>query len=270
MEFSRGHGSLNGTRLRCVAHGPARGAWNMAVDEALMDSARAGHTTLRLYGWEPACLSFGRNQTARGRYDGAQAAARGIDVVRRPTGGRSVFHHRELTYSVTAPADSWGGLREAYLTINRALAAGLRRMGAPAQVVEPGEEVRIPRPTVRACFRDPLPGEVVADGRKLIGSAQWRDRGALLQHGSVLLHNDQATVEDLRIGSAGAAEVPATGLAELLSPLPDVATISEVLAASFGAELEIERVQVDLSQAERAAAEIVHAKYQADAWTWRR
>jgi lipoate-protein ligase A len=241
----------------------------MAVDEALLDSARAGHSTLRLYGWEPACLSFGRNQTARGRYDGARAAERGIDVVRRPTGGRSVFHYRELTYSVTAPADSWGGLREAYLRINRALAAGLRRLGAPAQVVEPGDGVPTPRPTVRACFRDPIPGEVVADGRKLIGSAQWRDGGALLQHGSLLLHNDQATVEDLRIGSAGATEVPATALAELLDPLPDVPTISEALAASFRAELEIEVAQVDLSPAERAAAERAHAKYQADAWTWR-
>jgi lipoate-protein ligase A len=177
----------------------------MAVDEVLMDSARAGQTTLRLYGWEPGCLSFGRNQTARGRYDGARAAERGIDVVRRPTGGRSVFHHRELTYSVTGPVETWGGLRSAYLRINRALAAGLRALGVPARVVDERGNGPIPRPTVRACFRDPLPGEVIVGGRKLIGSAQWRDGGALLQHGSVLLHNDQSTVEDLRIGGRRSA-----------------------------------------------------------------
>ena len=108
----------------------------MAVDEALMESARGGAVTLRLYGWEPGCLSFGRNQTAHGRYDGARATQRVIDVVRRPTGGRSVFHYRELTYSVTAPANEWGGLRDAYLKINRALAAGLRELGAPAAVVD--------------------------------------------------------------------------------------------------------------------------------------
>ena len=86
--------------------------------EFIDDPAAAGGTvTLRLYGWEPGCLSFGRNQTALGRYDGARAADRGIDVVRRPTGGRSVFHYRELTYCVTAPANEWGGLREAYLKI---------------------------------------------------------------------------------------------------------------------------------------------------------
>lgn len=270
MELSRGLGQLNGAGLRCLVHGPARGAWNMAVDEALMDSARADRVTLRLYGWEPGCLSFGRNQKARGRYDGAHAAQRGIDVVRRPTGGRSVFHHRELTYCVTAPADAWGGLRDAYLRINRALAAGLRQLGAPASVVEQGHSVQIPRPTVRACFRDPLPGEVVAAGRKLIGSAQWRDRGALLQHGSLLLHNDQATVEDLRNGGPGTVEVPATGLSELLDPLPDLETIADALVASFAAEFELEVTKADLSQTERAAAERAHAKYEDGAWTWRR
>ena len=253
-----------------MVHGPSRGAWNMAVDEALMDSARAGRVTMRLYRWEPGCLSFGRNQTARGRYDGARAAEIGIDVVRRPTGGRSVFHHRELTYSVTAPADAWGGLRDAYLRINHALAAGLRQLGASTSVVEQGEIVPSPRPTVRACFRDPLPGEVVADGRKLIGSAQWRDGGALLQHGSILLHNDQATVEDLRIRDPGAVEVPAKGLTELLDPLPDLATIAHALVASFAAELELETTHVDLSPAEQAAAERAHERYEDDAWTWRR
>ena len=242
----------------------------MAVDEALMDSARAGQATLRLYGWEPGCLSFGRNQTARGRYDGRRAAERGIDVVRRPTGGRSVFHHRELTYSVTAPAEAWGGLRDAYLRINRALAAGLRALGAPARVVEGRGSGPIPRPTVRACFRDPLPGEVIADGRKLIGSAQWRDGGALLQHGSLLLHNDQSTVEDLRIGGPGAVDVPAAGLAEYLDPLPDADTIAGALSASFASELGCLVIREELTATELGEADRRLGRYEDDAWTWRR
>jgi lipoate-protein ligase A len=242
----------------------------MAVDEALMDSARTGRVTLRLYGWEPGCLSFGRNQTARGRYDGSLAASRGIDVVRRPTGGRSVFHFRELTYSVAAPVDEWGGLRDAYLKMNRALAAGLRELGVPASVVETKGTGPTPKPTVRACFRDPLPGEVVADGRKLIGSAQWRDGGALLQHGSLLLHNDQHTVEDLRTGGAGPVEVPAAGLSEFLDPLPDFVRISEVLADSFASELDRGVEREDLTSTERAAAEGARTRYEDDAWTWRR
>jgi lipoate-protein ligase A len=242
----------------------------MAVDEALLDSARDGALTLRLYGWEPGCLSFGRNQTARGRYDGARAADRGIDVVRRPTGGRSVFHCRELTYSVTAPAEALGGLRDTYLKINRALATGLRELGVPAEVVEARGSGPSPRPTVRACFRDPLPGEVVADGRKLIGSAQWRDGEALLQHGSLLLHNDQTIVEDLRIGGPGSLAVPAAGLAEFLDPLPDIETVSHALAASFSEELERDATRGDLTAGEGTAAERIRPKYEDDAWTWRR
>jgi lipoate-protein ligase A len=242
----------------------------MAVDEALLDSARDGELTLRLYGWEPGCLSFGRNQTARGRYDVARAADRGIDVVRRPTGGRSVFHWRELTYSVTAPAEALGGLRDTYLKINRALASGLRGLGAPAEVVEARRSGPSPRPTVRACFRDPLPGEVVADGRKLIGSAQWRDGEALLQHGSLLLHNDQSIVEDLRVGGPGSLVVPAAGLAEFLDPLPDIETISQALAASFSDEFERDATREDLTAEERTAAERTRPKYEDDAWTWRR
>ena len=242
----------------------------MAVDECLMVGARAGHVTLRLYGWEPGCLSFGRNQTARGRYDGERALGRGFDVVRRPTGGRSGFHHREITYSVAAPAGAWGGLREAYLRINRALAAGLRELGAPADVVREKAAAPSPRPTVRACFRDPLPGEVVAEGRKLIGSAQWRDGDALLQHGSLLLHNDQSIVEDLRIGGPGPIEVPAAGLADFLDPLPGRADIADALIGSFARELEMKATREDLSAAEAELARSIQEKYTDDAWTWRR
>ena len=242
----------------------------MAVDESLLAGARAGRVTLRLYGWDPGCLSFGRNQTARGRYDGGRASRHGFDVVRRPTGGRSVFHHREITYSVTAPANAWGGLREAYLKINRALAAGLRDLGAPADIVPRKGAAVSPRPTVRACFRDPLPGEVVAGGRKLIGSAQWRDGEALLQHGSLLLHNDQSVVEELRIGGPGPMEVPATGLADVLDPLPGPADIAEALIASFARELGMEATREDLSAAEARDARSIQDRYTDDAWTWRR
>jgi lipoate-protein ligase A len=111
-----------------------------------------------------------------------------------------VFHHRELTYSVTAPAAAWGNLRQTYVLINRVLAAGLAEMGAAVGLAGRSGASESPRPTVRTCFRDPLPGEVTAAGRKLVGSAQWRERGSLLQHGSLLLHSDQAVVEELRIG----------------------------------------------------------------------
>jgi lipoate-protein ligase A len=240
----------------------------MAVDEALMDGGRRGRVTLRLYRWKPGCLSFGRNQTARDRYDGEKAASLGFQVVRRPTGGRSVLHHRELTYSVAAPVE-WGSLRAVYLKINRALAFGLRELGVDATVHE-ATEGPAPRPTVRACFRDPLPGELTAGGRKLAGSAQWRFKGALLQHGSLLLHNDQDFVETLRTDAFPRLEVPAVGLVELLGREPVEGELESVITVGFERELGVDVVPAELTDEERERAEELRSVYEDPAWTWRR
>lgn len=256
------------------------GVRNMAVDEALMRSAAsgAGAVTLRLYRWEPGCLSFGRNQEARGAYDPAAAADRGIDVVRRPTGGRAVYHHRELTYSVSAPAGTWGSLRESYRRINGALAAGLRELGVPATCAGhdsdlAGRRRATPRPTARACFRDPLPGEVTVEGRKLIGSAQWRDGGAFLQHGSILLVDDQHMVDALRTnGDVAVASVGsgAVSLADLLDEPPHADALAEALALGFERELGADIETGRLSAQEAAAAEALAPRFADPAWTWRR
>lgn len=259
-----------------LVHEPRSGGRNMAVDEALMRSAREGVVTLRFYRWEPGCLSFGRNQAVRGEYDPAAAAARGIGVVRRPTGGRAVYHHRELTYSVTAPAKAWGSLREAYCRINRALADGLGRLGVAARcAAEPASAGRAPGPTARACFRDPLPGEVIAEGRKLIGSAQWRDGGALLQHGSLLLKDEQRTAESLRMHHTehepvATRESGAIALDELLAPLPAPADLVAALAAGFAREFARPVEPGELSQDEASLAEQLSARYRDPEWTWRR
>lgn len=259
--------------IRLLTDGPLSGVRNMAVDEALMRAAqRDGGVTLRFYQWEPGCLSFGRNQAARGSYDPEAAEARGIDVVRRPTGGRAVYHHRELTYSVTAPSSTWGSLRDTYCRINRALAAGLGTIGVPAACAGAGLPAgRAPRPTARACFRDPLPGEVTAAGRKLIGSAQWRDGGALLQHGSLLLRDEQAVVDELRTQqSADRPETGAVSLSELLGSAPDVSPLVEALATGFESEFDRAVRPGGLTDAEHAAASELEARYADPAWTWRR
>jgi lipoate-protein ligase A len=259
---------LKSSTVRLLVDGPLPGAANMAVDEALMESARRGQLTLRLYRWKPGCLSFGRNQTARDRYDGERAASLGYQVVRRPTGGRSVLHYRELTYAVAAPTE-WGSLRDVYLRINRALAEGLRGLGVDAAVHAATTE-SVPRPTVRACFRDPLPGELTAGGRKLAGSAQWRYRGALLQHGSLLLHNDQALVETLRRGAPPRTEIPAVGLVELLGRVPEPGELEGAIAAGFERELHAEIVPGELSDEERDRVAGLKSSYEDPAWTWRR
>lgn len=281
-------------RIRCLEDGPGPGPWNMAVDHALMDPARRGEVTLRFYRWDPPCLSLGRNQRAEGRYDPAAAARHGIDVVRRPTGGRSVYHDRELTYALAAPADLWGGLRASYSRVNDALRRGLSRLGAPVEVAGEREERRAPGPDSRACFRDPLPGEVTAGGRKLVGSAQWREDGALLQQGSLLLADDQSVVEELRVreaagvgaepagsapggsdaggGRAASAETAdgAAALEQFLEPMPGFRRVADALRAGFREEFELEPVEGELRDDERRRARELRARYEDDDWTWRR
>ena len=237
------------------------------ADEALMDAAREGAVTLRFYRWSPPCLSLGRNQAARGRYDRDAARERGIEVVRRPTGGRAIYHHRELTYAVTAPAGRWGGLRAAYRRINRALLRGLAGLGAAVEEAE--RAARAPGPSSRACFRDPLPGEIVAAGRKLVGSAQWRERSALLQHGSILLHDDQRVAEELRLdGDAPAWR--AAGLSDLLEEPPSTDRLVQALRAGFREVLAAPVRDGELSRAEEERVEALEARYRGDEWTWRR
>jgi lipoate-protein ligase A len=238
----------------------------MAVDEALMDAARRGRITLRFYRWDPPSVSLGRNEAARGRYDRAAARRRGIDFVRRPTGGRAVYHHRELTYAVVAPADVWGGLRESYHRVNRALLRGLASLGAAAEAASGVE--RAPGPSGRACFRDPLAGEIVADGRKLVGSAQWRNEGALLQHGSLLLHDDQTVVEELR--SRSGERAGAAALSELLPELPDPRALARALEEGFTTEFGLPVEEGELEPAEEERAGALEPRYRGEDWTWRR
>lgn len=167
----------------------------MATDEALLlEADRSGAAFLRLYRWDPPCLSFGRNEPAAARYDREGLERRGLAVVRRPTGGRAVWHEHEVTYAVAAPIAPFGSLRASYRAIHERLAAALRALGADANLAD--------RPTARPpvvgpCFASPVGGEVLVNGRKVIGSAQVRHCTALLQHGSILLDGSQEIVREV-------------------------------------------------------------------------
>ena len=251
---------------------PAPGALNMAIDEALLESVqRGGPPVVRFYTWEPACLSLGRNQPARDLYDGARAAAAGIDIVRRPTGGLAVLHDRELTYCVLAPLDALGGPRAAYAAINAALVAGLRALGLPVEQAA-GAGRRGPlHADDEPCFRTAAAGEVVAMGRKLVGSAQRCEGRALLQHGSILLSGSQARVADLHATRhAGMSTDGSVTLEELLGcELPVTALVAALRGGferTFGTRLAPGR----LAQRESARAEQLAVRYKAAEWTWRR
>ncbi len=180
----------------------------------MLDCAASGrHTLLRFYGWDPWCLSLGRHQAAPRRLLGRprRKIRPGVDAVRRPTGGRSVFHGPEITYAFACPARAWGGPRAVFRLVHGALAAGLRSLGVPldddlavrggaaAAGANPngrpernaGSLGRDIAPSQEACFAARAPGELTIGGRKVVGSAQCRRRGGLLQHGSILLEDRQ-------------------------------------------------------------------------------
>jgi lipoate-protein ligase A len=259
--------SLLAPHWRLLLTPPLSGAENMAVDVALMGRARrTGEAVFRIYTWAVPTLSFGRNQTAAGRYRLDQIATLGFDVVRRPTGGRAILHRREITYSVTAPALDDVGLKASYVRINRVLLAGFERLGVPVAVAAPAE--RAHRPTDAPCFAAPSDGEMVADGRKLVGSAQWRDDGALLQHGSILVEDDQTTLASLMCEPPHALDVPAT-LRDVLGRIPPA---SEVAAAMFDAVRTLEDPNAEPLTLDAVLADdpVPTAFFLDPEWTWRR
>ncbi|MGH7463716.1 MAG: lipoate--protein ligase family protein [Longimicrobiales bacterium] len=256
-----------------VSAAPARGHVNMAVDEALLRSVqRGGAPALRFYTWQPACLSLGRNQPARHIYDAVRAAAAGIDIVRRPTGGLAVLHDRELTYCVVAPLAPFGGARAAYRAINAALVEGLRCFGVAAAQA-PGVRTRGPLlETADPCFQAPAPGEVVARGRKLAGSAQRCERGVVLQHGSILLSGSQARVLDLLCEPAFRPAAP-TGfitLEELLGREPDIWQLAAAMCRGFERMFGTRLAPAPLDPDENATVEELAGRYRGGEWTWRR
>jgi lipoate-protein ligase A len=238
----------------------------MALDEALMGRARAtGECVLRVYSWSAPTLSLGRHQVARGAYDDVRAAARGVAIVRRPTGGRAVLHHREVTYSVTAPADVLGGLATAYGVINSLVVSALRRLGVAAEIAEPSGRALPPSPV--PCFALPAAGEITVGGRKLVGSAQWRDRGALLQHGSILVEDDQALAAELSC-RPGCPASPVATLKALLGYGPSPAEVGTVLRATLREYADVAPLMPDAALASEAGR--LAARYRDPGWTWRR
>jgi lipoate-protein ligase A len=242
----------------------------MALDEALMDRARiTGEWVLRVYGWSRPTISLGRNQTARGCYDVDRIRAIDLEVVRRPTGGRAILHHREITYSITGPVADAGDLRNSYARINELLLAGLRALGADAQLASTA--ARSARPGMSPCFDHPSPGEVVLGGRKLAGSAQWRSDGALLQHGSILIGDDQSLLAMLSLEPTRDLPKPAT-LAEALGRSPSPAEAAEALRSAIR---DIEGVHpsellLEADDELRARTSALVVRYRDDQWTWRR
>ena len=254
----------------------------MAVDEAVLEAVASGEQlpTLRLYRWNPPAVSVGYFQRLEQAVDQQACREAGVDVVRRPTGGRAVFHHRELTYSVALPPGhraAAAGVLDSYRILSEALREGLRRLGVEAELARPAAR----RGGLRggfpegACFDAASRYELEWQGRKLVGSAQMRRAtGAVLQHGSVLIEFDpDKTARLLAPGGRGRALLAevlrhrAVGLREALGRPVSWDEVAQAVAEGFGAALGIQWQPGGLSPREQARAEVLAAeRYASDEW----
>jgi lipoate-protein ligase A len=241
----------------------------MARDMALLRRARdSGETVFSVYGWTSPTLSLGRNQRAKGCYDLDRMRSAGVDVVRRPTGGRALLHNREVTYSVTARVEAGDTLRDSCDRINRILLNGLQKLGIEASVAAP--DSRAARPTDAPCFATPARGELIAGGRKLVGSAQWRADGALLQHGSILIEDDQSMIAIFTRRSADAAPIPPPAtLVEMLGRTPAAQEIANSLFGAVREREDADAMPLDESEV-RSLALVELPRFENELWTWRR
>lgn len=243
--------------LKLIVDPAAAGAWNMGLDEMLMErAAEHGDATLRFYEWSPATLSLGYFQNAAER--AIHAASSTCPLVRRSSGGGAILHDRELTYSISSPtahplaADA----ETLYRRVHGLLLEVLAEFGIAAELNEQAL-VRIGGEPF-LCFERRAVGDVVMKGFKICGSAQRRRRGAVLQHGSILLARSPAAPELPGIADLSGRSVPSRDLVSAwldrwrrtVGPL----RLSEALSAE------------EIAAAERHVAE----KYGADAWTNRR
>jgi lipoyl(octanoyl) transferase len=239
----------------------------MALDEALMERAAESREWIcRVYSWSEPTVSFGRNQAAARHYDPAKLAERDLSAVRRLTGGRAILHHREITYSVAAPVFDAGGLHESYLLINRLLVNGLGSLGIPVSIAGTRPQAMVPGPI--PCFDHPSAGELIAGGRKLVGSAQWRAENSLLQHGSILIDDDQPWLTDL-LREPTAGPPPAATLRNLLGEPPSLTQVARAIFSAVEREdPDATPLMLDGSLIESCSR--LAERYADPAWTWRR
>jgi lipoyl(octanoyl) transferase len=271
---------------RLLDTGPADAFTNMAVDEAILEhhAAEGGPSTVRFYSWSPTALSLGYGQPIDANIDLAQCRALGIDVVRRPTGGRAVLHDREVTYSVVIRADDprvASGVLASYLTISLALIRGLAYLGISAELLplRRGPQ-QSSKETSPVCFATPSSFEVAVCGRKVIGSAQRRVHGVIMQHGSIPLAWDlDKMCAVFGIAPCGGRSTQGerayhTGMTSLQEAGARAYAYAEVVAAltrGIAETWEVELTPGQLTAAERQlSAQLRDTKYRSEAWTWHR
>ena len=268
------------TTWRLLNTPSARGAWNMAVDEAILEHTTRGDAlpTLRLYAWDPPCLSLGYAQPFED-VDTTRLESHGWEVVRRMTGGRAILHTDELTYSVTGPVGEprlAGSILESYNRLAQALLMAVHDLGLPVEMKEGKADAS--GQTNPVCFEVPSMYEITVNGKKLIGSAQARRKEGVLQHGSLPLTGDLSRiVQALVFADESAREKAAQRLLDraatvetVLGRIVDWETAAQAIVLAFEAQLDLSFETGELTESELARAEdLVKEKYAHPSWTER-
>ncbi|MFP3124494.1 lipoate--protein ligase family protein [Ectobacillus funiculus] len=270
-----------------INSGKCSPSYNMALDECLLNwqSTGAMPATIRFYEWEVPTLSIGYFQRVEKEIDMEEVEKRGFGFVRRQTGGRSVLHDRELTYSVIVSENHPKmpkTVTEAYRVISQGLLEGFRALGLNAYFAVPKteqerEDLKNPRSAV--CFDAPSWYEIVVEGRKIAGSAQTRQRGVILQHGSIPLEIDLDTLYDLflfpnerlkeRMKNMFSSK--AVAINELTDQTFTIEQLIEAFRIGFEKGMEIELVPYELTGEQREEVErLAKEKYESEEWNYRK
>ncbi|MGD6853584.1 lipoate--protein ligase family protein [Bacillus infantis] len=272
---------------RFIDSGYGSPSFNMALDEALLEWNSEGKIppVIRFYGWDPATLSIGYFQKAEKEIDLDAVKKHGLGFVRRPTGGRGVLHEHELTYSVIVSEDHPEmpkTVTEAYRVISEGILKGFHNLGMDAyfavpKTAEERESLKNPRSSV--CFDAPSWYELVVEGRKVAGSAQTRQKGVILQHGSILLDLDEDKLFSLfkypndrvKERMQRAFKSKAVAINELSRDKVTIAQAKEAFRKGFEEGLDIHLEPYELSVEEMEYVnKIAKDRYENDEWNFKR
>lgn len=239
--------------VRLLPYAAADGPRNMAADEALLESAVRGTASLRFYGWSEPTLSLGYFQPAALRVQNPHGAT--LPFVRRPSGGDAIVHHFELTYALALPPGPAGHGGDPWLILmHRRIAAALTRLGVSVDLHATGAPATDPL----LCFAHPTSGDVMFGTNKVVGSAQRRRRGALLQHGSILMRRSPFAPQLLGIQDLSAVQV-------------DQERIQAVVCGELAQHLGWQLISDDWMRFEQGVAgELSVRRYTQDSWNLKR
>lgn len=260
--------------------------YNMAMDEALLNFVSRGEIdpVVRFYTWDPATLSVGYFQRLKKEIDIDKVKEKGFGLVRRQTGGRGVLHDKELTYSVIVPEshpNMPSTITEAYRVISEGLLEGFKLLGFDAYFAIPRskeEREKLKQPRSAVCFDAPSWYELVVEGRKIAGSAQTRQKGVILQHGSLLQDVDVDELFDMFIFKNDRLKEKmkkafvdkAVAINDISHRHISIEEMEKAFEEGFKKGLNIEFKPLSLTENQLAEVKVLEEKYRSEEWLYKK